>query len=412
MRSFFHIFKFEFMNYIKNKLFIGMTIFLIAVIGIVLSFPHISAMFSSKDDNESSGPRVAVSRVDEGSLEIFRTVLPDNEFVQDNRSEEELKKAVSEGEYESAIIITGDMSYRYIVKNLGLYDTVSEMVREILTIMHQNKILAGLGASASDIIEFREGEVSGEVIQVDGGKNQAENFLYTYILIFALYMAIILYGQLVASSVATEKSSRAMELLITSSKPLNLMFGKIIGTGCAGLLQFVLIFGSAFVFYNINADVYKDNILIKSIFNMPIEMLLYALMFFVLGFFIYSFMYGALASLVSRIEQLNTTILPVTYMFIAAFMIVMFSMSAGKIDSTLMKVASFVPFTSPIAMFTRITMGNVAVWEIIVSTAVLFISTAAIGYLAALIYRMGVMMYGQPPKLKEIFKALKSSRNS
>ena len=81
-------------------------------------------------------------------------------------------------------------------------------------------------------------------------------------------------------------------------------------------------------------------------------------------------------------------------------------------DSTLMKVASFIPFTSPIAMFARIAMGNVATWEIVSSTVLLLVSTVGIGYLAALIYRMGVMMYGQPPKIKEIFSALKSSKEN
>jgi ABC-2 type transport system permease protein len=188
------------------------------------------------------------------------------------------------------------------------------------------------------------------------------------------------------------------------------MFGKVLGAGCAGLLQFVLIFGSGFTFYNLNASYFTDNMIIQSIFNMPLSILLYAILFFVLGFFIYAFMYGALGSLVSRMEELNTTIMPVTYLFIIAFMVVMFSMSSGNVDNAAMLVCSYIPFTSPMAMFVRIAMGNVAVWEIIVSVVILIGATIGIGFLAAAIYRMGVLMYGKPPKPNEIIKMLKNSK--
>jgi ABC-2 type transport system permease protein len=242
------------------------------------------------------------------------------------------------------------------------------------------------------------------------GKDQMQNFFYTYILIFLLYFAIIVYGQLVASSVATEKSSRAMELLITSANTKSLMFGKVLGASLAGMLQLVLVLGSAYLFYNLNASYYTDSDIVRSIFAMPLSMLLYTLLFFVLGFLLYAFLYASLASLVSRMEELSTVIMPVTFLFVFAFMVVMFSMSGGKVDSPLMALCSFIPFTSPMAMFTRIAMGEVAAWQIVASIALLIVSTVGVGILAAKIYRLGVLLYGTPPKPNQIIRMLKAEK--
>ena len=120
-----------------------------------------------------------------------------------------------------------------------------------------------LGLSAEQSQQLLSAQAQGETITT--GKDQMKSYFYTFILMFALYMTILMYGQFVAQSVVTEKSSKAMELLITSAKPSSLMFGKVVGTGLAGLVQLVLIVGSAFVFFNLNksywdsgsVDVYK-----------------------------------------------------------------------------------------------------------------------------------------------------------
>ena len=276
--------------------------------------------------------------------------------------------------------------------------------------LHRYKQLSfgAYGISDGEVDSILNASVTGTVRII--GKDQMENFFYTYILIFVLYFAIILYGQLVASSVATEKSSRAMELLITSTDPRSLMFGKVLGTSLAGFLQLALILGSAYLFYNLNASYYTDVAIIQSIFAIPLSMLLYNLLFFVFGFLLYAFLYASLASLVSRMEELSTVIMPVTFLCIIAFMIVMFSMSAGSVDNLLMVACSFIPFTSPMAMFTRIAMGDVASWQIALSVTILIGSTIGVGLLAASIYRLGVLLYGTPPKPNQIIRMLKANR--
>ena len=137
-------------------------------------------------------------------------------------------------------------------------------------------------------------------------------------MIFALYMVILLYGQMVATNVATEKSSRAMEVLVTSAKPASMMFGKVLASCIAGLVQLVAIFGSALVFYNINKAAWGDNTIIQSIFNIPVDLFVYMLIFFVLGFLIYAFLYGAIGSTASKLEDINTSVMPITFLFIIA----------------------------------------------------------------------------------------------
>ena len=239
------------------------------------------------------------------------------------------------------------------------------------------------------------------------GKNQMQNFFYTYIMIFALYMVILLYGQMVASNVATEKSSRAMELLVTSADPVSMMFGKVIASCLAGLVQLIVIFGSSLLCFHANRAYWGEDGMMASFFNIPLDLVGYMLLFFVLGFFIYAFLYGAVGSTVSKLEDINTAVMPITMLFIAGFFVVIFSMASGSVDTTLVKVCSFIPFTAPMAMFTRIAMSTVPAWEIALSVLILAGSVVGVGVLAAKIYRIGVLLYGTRPKPGAILKALR-----
>jgi ABC-2 type transport system permease protein len=267
--------------------------------------------------------------------------------------------------------------------------------------------MIGSGMAIDQVTDVMSIQVTGEVENL--GKNQMENFFYTYIMVFALYMVILLYGQMVATNVATEKSSRAMELLITSAKPTSMMFGKVIASCLAGLIQIAAIFGSALVLYKLNKSYWGDNMIIESIFNIPPELLVYMLVFFILGFLIYAFMYGAVGSTASKLEDINTSVMPITMLFVIAFIVVVFSMSAGNVDNTLMKVCSFIPLTSPMSMFTRIAMSTVSLYEIAISIVILIVSTIGIGFISAKIYRVGVLMYGTTPKISAIIKAIRKA---
>ena len=408
MKQFKTILKFELAYFFKNKVFMGLTIVLLVGVALLLSFPRIMTLFDKGGDNtEVTDTTVMAVSCDDETFSFFTEYFEGMTLEHTTASEDELKTLVDNNpNYKNAVIVTSPTTYTNIVKNATIYDAFTTTIDDAMKAKYQRDKLISLGADPETALDTLNVEITANTVLT--GKDQSQTFFYTYVLIFGLYMAIMLYGQLVASSVASEKSSRAMELLITSAKPTSLMFGKVVGSGLAGLLQLVAIFGSSFLFFNLNKEFWVGNPIINSIFNMPVELLFYTLLFFVLGFFMYAFLFGAIGSLASKLEDINTTSMPVVFLFVIAFMVVMFSISSGNIDNPLMIVCSYIPFTSSMAMFARIAMGNVAAYEIIISVVILFLSTIGTGYLASKIYRMGVLMYGNPPKLSTVLKSLKN----
>ena len=286
-----------------------------------------------------------------------------------------------------------------------MYYTNTEIAGSILQNLYRMNAMIGSGMTPEEADKAINVEIDGDVVNL--GKDQFQNYFYTYIMIFALYMVILLYGQMVATNVATEKSSRAMELLITSARPASMMFGKVVASCLAGLVQLVAVFGSAFLFYNVNKSYWTDNSIVQSIFNIPMDLLVYMLIFFILGFFIYAFLYGAIGSTASKLEDINTSVMPLTFLFIIGFVVVISSISSGNVDNTIIKICSYVPFTSPMAMFARIAMSSTVAWyEIVISIGILTGSVLGIGVLCAKIYRVGVLLYGTTPKLGSVLKAV------
>ena len=410
MKQFGKILKFELKYYLKNKVFVGVTIFLVLLIAAVMFFPRISAIFDNGDvtDTHTDLPVMLVKADDPAQTKMVRETFAAAFTGYDVQSTDaeigDITGKITSEDVECAFVMTGPTSYTYYVNNLSMYDSNSAIADEVLQQIYQMNAMINGGMTAEQAGEVMSIQITGEVESL--GKDQFQNFFYTYIMIFALYMVILLYGQMVATNVATEKSSRAMEVLITSARPNSMMFGKVLASCIAGLVQLVAVFGSALVFYNLNKSYWGDNMIVDSIFNIPPELFVYMLVFFILGFLIYAFMFGAVGSTASKLEDINTSVMPITMLFIIAFFVVMFSMASGSIDNTLMTVCSYIPFTSPMAMFTRICMSTVPLYEILISVAILIGSTFGIGFLAAKIYRVGVLMYGTTPKLGAILKAV------
>ena len=411
MNQFGKILKFELKYYLKNKIFIGVTAFLMAAIALAMFFPRFSSLFQSGNsavDSTEQLPVMLVKAEDsaQGSLvqEAFAAAFADYDVQVTSVEINDIQDMIVAGQAQCAFVMTSPTSFTYYVDNLSMYDTNREMAAGVLQQIYQINAMIGSGMTAEEAGAVMGIQITGEVQNL--GKDQMQNFFYTYIMIFALYMVILLYGQMVATNVATEKSSRAMELLITSAKPTAMMFGKVIASCLAGLMQLVCVFGSALLFYSLNKSYWGGNMIINSIFNIPSELFGYMLVFFILGFLIYAFMFGAVGSTASKLEDINTSVMPITMLFIIAFIVVMSSMGSGNVDNTLMLVCSYIPFTSPMSMFTRIAMSTVPWYEIAASIAVLIGSTALIGILSAKIYRVGVLMYGTTPKIRNILKAV------
>lgn len=410
MKQFGKIFKFELKYYLKNKVFVGVTAFLVLLIAAVMCFPRISAMFDSGDSAGTTEELAVMLVKTEGTEQAdmiqraFSASFTDYHVQMTDEDTKTIKEKITSGDAECAFVMNDPTTYTYYVNNLSMYDVNTDIANEVLQSIYQMNTMISGGMTAEQAGEVMNIQITGEVESL--GKDQIQNFFYTYIMIFALYMVILLYGQMVATNVATEKSSRAMEVLITSAKPTSMMFGKVLASCLAGLIQLVAVFGSALLFYNLNKSYWGDNAIVESIFNIPPELLVFMLVFFILGFLIYAFMFGAVGSTASKLEDINTSVMPITMLFIIAFFVVMFSMSSGNIDNTVMKVCSYIPFTSPMAMFTRIAMSTVPWYEIVVSVVILIGSTVGVGFVSAKIYRVGVLLYGTTPKIGSVIKAV------
>lgn len=221
-------------------------------------------------------------------------------------------------------------------------------------------------------------------------------------------MAVMIYGQTVAQSIVTEKSSKAMELLITGAGEKNLIFGKILGNGLAGLSQLVILLVWSAVCYRINLEYWEDNMVISSLFGMDAETIALAILFFIPGFLLYAFLYGAASSLASKAEEVGTLTMPITFIMILAFLGTFAGISMNDPENTLLKALSYVPFSAPMAMFARLSMNLATPLQAAVSLVILIASVVLIGYAAVAIYKIGILMYGKPPKFNELIRALKN----
>jgi ABC-2 type transport system permease protein len=392
--------------------FVGVTLFLVAAIAIGMFFPRIMDAFGNGEDGaEKDRPVLLLAESDTESIdgveELFAQAFPDYEVQSVDGDLDLIEDQITSGEAECAFVLNGLTSYTYYVDNLSMYDSNTAVADEVLQSLYRMSVLVESGVSAEEAQDILTAGITHETETL--GKDQAKNYFYTYIMILALYIVILLYGQMVATNVANEKSSRAMELLITSVKPTSMMFGKVIASCLAGLFQLVAVFGSSFVCFNLNKTYWDENGVMSSIFDMPLSLLIFMLVFFVLGFVIYAFLFGAVGSTVSKLDEVNTAVQPITFLFVAAFMVVVFSLASNKVDTPLMIVCSYIPFTSPMAMFTRIAMSTVPWYAITISIVLLVVSVIGVGIFAAKLYRVGVLLYGTKPKLGTLLKAIKNA---
>lgn len=430
MKQFFIVLKHEFTGYLKNKIFVGVTLLLVLALGIFLFFPRVREMLGgesrpnapgisvspvsyepggngeAEQNDTPSGPILLLSgNYPEGIANVLRQNL-DYQAREGSWTPDEIREQVKSGAAGRGLYFQTPDQFTLFTPPTSMYDSSEWDIHEAVTNTLKINLLREKGLNEEEAAGLVHLTASHDIEIL--GKDQETSFFYTYIMIFGLYMALILYGQMVATSVASEKSSRAMELLVTSAKPNALLFGKVLAACLAGLLQLALIFGSAMLFYRLNQSYWGSNSIIASFFRIPGSTLLYMLIFFLLGFLLYAMLYGAVGSTASKVEDINTSSMPITLLFIVGFFIVVFSITGGgRLDSVLMKIASFVPFTSPMAMFARVSMTDVPFWQVGLSLLILALSVVGVGILAARIYRVGVLLYGQPPKIGEILKMMR-----
>ncbi len=230
-------------------------------------------------------------------------------------------------------------------------------------------------------------------------------------LIVLIFMAIVTYGVWVAMSVAEEKGSRVMELMLNATTPLQMLTGKVLGNGGAGLTQYGIILASVIAGLLAQDPIHKAVVGTSSgtqFGGLSPSVLAAFVVLFILGFTMYSLLYAALGSLVSRQEDVQSATSPLMMLIMIGYFMSIFGIQA--IDESWVKIASFVPFFSPYLMLARVSLGHVELWEFVLSALILLASIAVALFLAARIYSAGVLLYGQRVSLREVFRAARVSR--
>jgi ABC-2 type transport system permease protein len=230
-------------------------------------------------------------------------------------------------------------------------------------------------------------------------------------LIVLIFMAIITYGVWVAMSVAEEKGSRVMELMLNATTPIQMLAGKVVGNGAAGLTQYGLILGAVCGGLIAQDPIHKA--LLGSGTGTPFgglspSVLIVFVVFFILGFLLYSLLYAALGSLVSRQEDVQSATSPLMMVIMVGYFLSVFALQS--IDDTWVRVASLVPFFSPYLMLARVSAGHVEAWELGLAVLFLVAAIAVALFVAARIYSAGVLLYGQRVGLRQVLRAARVSR--
>ena len=230
--------------------------------------------------------------------------------------------------------------------------------------------------------------------------------------VILIFMSVFLYGTMVATGVAEEKGSRIMEILVNAATPFQLMVGKIVGIGAAGLTQMTCFVLVGIVAFLLQAPLTKaltgttGGGLSVDIANVSVTLLLILLLYFILGFLLYATLFAAAGALVKRQDEVQNAIQPLTWIFMIGYIVSFIGISTP--NATWLQIMSFVPFWTPTIMLMRIGAGTVAWWEIPLSVVLMLLATLVCALIGARIYRFGILLYGQRPGFRQLAKMVRT----
>jgi len=447
------IIKREYITRVRKKSFIIMTILAPILMAALIILPTVLMM----SDRDKDFKKIAV--IEDGS-DLFKNVIPntkDAEFVYlENVNVNDLKGTFEEAGYYGILYISPEVinipnAIQLISKkqpSIGFLDHISGSLEKEI---EKQKLLAYNIEDLDGILKSIRTNIDIQTIKIDDSGQAKETstgiaMVLAYLGGFLMYMLVFIFGSQVMRGVIEEKTSRVVEVIVSSVKPVQLMLGKIIGIALVGLTQFmiwVILTVGAVAF--VKGTVLKESGLTEITQNMPQNILsednipaeaeetiealspemaefskmfesalnqdwlliIFAFIFyFITGYFLYASVFAAIGSAVDNETETQQFMLPVTIPIILGLMVAVGTMQNP--ESSLSFWCSIIPLTSPIVMMARIPFG-VPAWQIILSMALMVITFLAFVWMAAKIYRTGILMYGKKTSWKELWKWLKYS---
>ena len=400
---------------LKRKSFIVTTIIILVLIILGFNIPNIINFFTKNNTQTESETELLIvdaNNVFEGTLENLNSMnLGYNIKVSnENLTFDDIKSKIENEEIEEAIIIepkdTKTYNLRYIVKNMATISNLPEDLLNAINTVYTNLQISKLGLTQEQlssltasfeysIEQTEEQEVSGNVMVI---------MLLSLVLFYAIYFC----AYQVSSSITTEKTSKIMETLVTSTSPRTIVIGKTIGIGIVGLVQVCLFVATALI----SAKLFLEPGILESVLDMSKftpYLAIITILYFILGYFAYALLYALTGSTVSKPEDIQSANTPVAILAVVGFYLSYFTMMNPT--SELNQFAAIFPISSPFCMPFRIMMGIASTSEIILSIVVLVITILIIAQVAIKIYSNAILNYGTRMTFKDIVKVYRDKNN-
>lgn len=430
------IIKREFIAKVRNKSFIVMT-FLSPLLMVGIGF---LVYFLSKKNSEKVKEIVYVDHSKLFTEDDFadRKTVKYEDYS--DLTFDEAKKKVEEGKFYGMLYIPKQDTLRLLASSIEFYSnatpsvgTIESLERKIESRLRQIR----LNQLGINLVDLKSSEYNAS-IKINNFSGEKSSKMSSWIKIGAgaisgyfLMMFVIIYGTSVMRSVIEEKTSRIIEVIVSSVKPFQLMLGKIIGNASAGLLQFtiwsiiitILLFVSSSLFGIDMAEAQTSRMtpeqleavkqsasggeqLVREFLNLPLGLIFVLFIFYFLGgYFLYSSVFAAIGAAVDNETDTQQFMLPVMLPLILA-VYVGFATVISDPNGPISTIFSIIPFTSPIVMLMRVPFG-VPWYEIVISMILLLVTFAFMVWFAAKIYRVGILMYGKKPTYKDLYRWLK-----
>ena len=408
MKDLFIVAKFTMKDMLKRKSFLISTLIILIIIVIGFNVPNIIKSFNG-EDTQSKLLIVDNDNIFEGNLEMLKNANLGYDIEVGEATFDEIKSKINNDEIAEAIVIErkdNNVNIRYIVKNMAMMEAVPENIVNAINSLYTNMQIGKLGLTDKQIqsitpnFEFNIEQTEEE--KVNG------NIFAMMMMSLVLFYAIYFCAYQVSSSITTEKTSKIMETLVTSTSPRTIVLGKTIGIGLVGLLQMILIVGTALI----SAKMFLNPELLNSLLDMSSftpYLAIITIIYFILGYFAYALMYALTGSTVSKPEDIQSANGPVAIVAVIGFYLSYFTMMNPT--SELNTFASLFPISSPFCMPFRIMMGLASNVDVAISIAILVITILVIAKVAIRIYSNAILNYGTKMSFKDIVKMYKEKEN-
>ena len=408
MRDFLTVAKFTINDVVRRKSFIISNIIMFAIIVILFNVPNIMKAFNINSDKNTKLLIVDSENIFNGNLESIKQMnIPyDIEITNDNLEFDNIKEKINNEEIDEAIILSSkenNISMDYIVDNLMYVENVPEDIVSAISNIYTNMQILKLGLSEEEIKSISP-NFEFNMKQTEEQEVQGNNFVMM-ILSLVLFYAIYFYAYQVSTSITTEKTSKIIETLVTSTTPKVIVLGKTIGMCIVGLLQIIAMVIVALISKNLFLEEgMLDGII--NFENLTPYLAIIAIIYFILGYAVYALLYALTGSTVSKPEDVQSANGPVAIVAVLGFYLAYFTMMNPT--SELNKIAALLPISSPFCMPFRVMMGIASLQEVIISIAILIISILIVAKISIKIYSQAILNYGSKISFKDAFRLYKN----